>query len=156
MAVQIVNLVRVCTVFLVKYPLWAARVAKKTTQKCGLFVPNQPACVAKSAFLGQTYLYWKPYQNWYLQYTSTGTSIDEYFAPVPRSLIERPTRLVLVLVPVLVLVLVPILVTKSVASLLRSQAGRVAKIWDQSCTCGFWFSVDFLPKTRYTAVHVQL
>ena len=24
----------------------------------------------------------------------------------------------------------------------RSEAGRVAKIWDRSCTCGFWFSVD--------------
>ena len=73
------------TVILVKYPLWAARVAKKTTQKCGLFVPNQPTCVAKSAFLGQTYLYRKTptkmvpsvYQYWYQYWrvlcTGTGT-----------------------------------------------------------------------------------
>ena len=81
----------------------------------------------------------KQYQNWYLQYTSSGTSIDEYstLVPVP---VPRDTG-----------------TSTSTGTSTgnqkcglppQSQAGRVAKIWDQFCTCGFWFSVDPLPKTR--------
>ena len=97
----------------------------------------------------------KQYQNWYLQYTSSGTSIDEYSGSI-----------ILVLVDLLHVVRYQYRYGTSTGTGIsggtstgnqkcglppRSQAGRVTKIWDQSCTCGFWFSVDFLPKLRYSS-----
>ena len=52
-------------------------------QNCGLVAQNLVGRVAKMCKFGPGKFMLKKYQNWYLQYTSTGTSIAEYAGPVP-------------------------------------------------------------------------